>query len=265
MAATSPTAAARPVPRHPRRLGARPRRRRLGELRRGRRRPGPRGGRRGLPPPAAREEPHPLRLRRVQPLRRAVLRGEPGGELDRCRGSTSRPTGATRRRPVPLAELDPLGLLGRGPERRRRRRAVRARRGSTSASTTTSSSSPATTADYSATSPRPAWVGARRHERGRRGLLPGQPRERLRRRAPVRAPGLRPDLRDGGRARARLRGGGERRGLRHHRHALGGSRLAKGFSAVVAGRAGVTPFLEQTYDVMAKLVYNQTYRIREVR
>jgi hypothetical protein len=41
--------------------------------------------------------------------------------------------------------------------------------------------------------------------------------------------------------------------------------LAKGFSAVVAGRAGVTPFLEQTYDVMAKLVYNQTYRIREVR
>lgn len=41
--------------------------------------------------------------------------------------------------------------------------------------------------------------------------------------------------------------------------------LAKGFSAVVAGRAGMTPFLEQTYDVMAKLVYNQTYRIREVR
>ncbi|WP_242341108.1 MULTISPECIES: hypothetical protein [Anaeromyxobacter] len=44
-----------------------------------------------------------------------------------------------------------------------------------------------------------------------------------------------------------------------------GVELAKGFSAVVAGRAGMTPFLEQTYDVMAKLVYNQTYRIREVR
>jgi hypothetical protein len=41
--------------------------------------------------------------------------------------------------------------------------------------------------------------------------------------------------------------------------------LAKGFSAVVAGRAGMNPFLEQTFDVMAKLVYNSTYRIREVR
>ena len=41
--------------------------------------------------------------------------------------------------------------------------------------------------------------------------------------------------------------------------------LAKGFSAVVSGRAGMTPFLEQTFDVMAKLVYNSTYRIREVR
>lgn len=44
-----------------------------------------------------------------------------------------------------------------------------------------------------------------------------------------------------------------------------GAELARGFSAVIAGRAGVTPFLEQTYDVMAKLVYNQTYRMREVR
>jgi hypothetical protein len=44
-----------------------------------------------------------------------------------------------------------------------------------------------------------------------------------------------------------------------------GTELARGFSAVVAGRAGVTPFMEQTYDVMAKLVYNQTYRLREVR
>jgi hypothetical protein len=41
--------------------------------------------------------------------------------------------------------------------------------------------------------------------------------------------------------------------------------IAKGFSAVVAGRAGMNPFLEQTFDVMAKLVYNSTYRIREVR
>jgi len=41
--------------------------------------------------------------------------------------------------------------------------------------------------------------------------------------------------------------------------------LAKGFSAVVSGRAGMTPFLEQTFDVMAKLAYNSTYRTREVR
>jgi hypothetical protein len=41
--------------------------------------------------------------------------------------------------------------------------------------------------------------------------------------------------------------------------------LAKGFGAVVSGRAGMTPFFEQTYEVMAKLVYNQTYRVREVR
>lgn len=44
-----------------------------------------------------------------------------------------------------------------------------------------------------------------------------------------------------------------------------GMDLAKGFSAVLSGRAGVTPFLEQTFDVMAKLVYNSTYRSREVR
>ncbi len=41
--------------------------------------------------------------------------------------------------------------------------------------------------------------------------------------------------------------------------------LAKGFSAVISGNAGVTPFLEQTYNVMAKLAYNSTYRMREVR
>ncbi len=44
-----------------------------------------------------------------------------------------------------------------------------------------------------------------------------------------------------------------------------GVNLAKGFSAVVSGRAGVTPFMEQTFDVMAKLAYNQTYRTKEVR
>lgn len=45
----------------------------------------------------------------------------------------------------------------------------------------------------------------------------------------------------------------------------GGVDLTRGFSAVVSGSAGMTPFLEQTYTVMAKLVYNSTYRIREVR
>jgi hypothetical protein len=44
-----------------------------------------------------------------------------------------------------------------------------------------------------------------------------------------------------------------------------GVEIARGFSAVISGRAGVTPFLEQSYDVMAKLVYNQTYQLREVR
>jgi hypothetical protein len=45
-----------------------------------------------------------------------------------------------------------------------------------------------------------------------------------------------------------------------------GYELAKGFSAVVSGTAGVTPFMEQTFSVMAKLVYNSTYRMRtEVR
>jgi hypothetical protein len=44
-----------------------------------------------------------------------------------------------------------------------------------------------------------------------------------------------------------------------------GVELAKGFSVVLAGTAGVTPFLEQTYSAMAKLAYNSTYRMREVR
>ena len=33
----------------------------------------------------------------------------------------------------------------------------------------------------------------------------------------------------------------------------------------MAGSAGVTPFLEQQADLMVKLVYNQTYRVREVK
>lgn len=41
--------------------------------------------------------------------------------------------------------------------------------------------------------------------------------------------------------------------------------LARGFSAVVSASAGVTPFLEQAFDVMAKLAYNATYRAREVK
>jgi hypothetical protein len=44
-----------------------------------------------------------------------------------------------------------------------------------------------------------------------------------------------------------------------------GVNLARGFSAVVSGRAGMTPYLEQTFDVMAKLAYNASYRIQEVR
>jgi hypothetical protein len=43
-------------------------------------------------------------------------------------------------------------------------------------------------------------------------------------------------------------------------YAVGG-----GWSTVLAGRAGVTPFLEQQADVMLKLVYNSTYRVREVK
>jgi hypothetical protein len=41
--------------------------------------------------------------------------------------------------------------------------------------------------------------------------------------------------------------------------------LPHGFSAVVSGRAGTTPYEEQTYDVMAKLAYNQTYGTKGVR
>jgi hypothetical protein len=45
----------------------------------------------------------------------------------------------------------------------------------------------------------------------------------------------------------------------------GGWEIGKGWSAVLAGRAGVNPFYEQEYDGLVKLVYNQTYTTREVR
>ncbi len=41
--------------------------------------------------------------------------------------------------------------------------------------------------------------------------------------------------------------------------------LAKGFSAVISGAAGVTPFLEQQYSLMVKLAYNTSYRAQGVR
>lgn len=44
-----------------------------------------------------------------------------------------------------------------------------------------------------------------------------------------------------------------------------GYRLPLGFTAIVSGSAGMTPYLEQNYDLMVKLAYNQTYRTAEVR
>ena len=44
-----------------------------------------------------------------------------------------------------------------------------------------------------------------------------------------------------------------------------GYQLGGGWSTVLAGRAGVNPFLEQQADLLVKLVYNQTYRAREVK
>jgi hypothetical protein len=44
-----------------------------------------------------------------------------------------------------------------------------------------------------------------------------------------------------------------------------GYALGKGWSAAVAGAGGVTPYFSQRFDVLAKLVYNQTYSSREVR
>jgi hypothetical protein len=44
-----------------------------------------------------------------------------------------------------------------------------------------------------------------------------------------------------------------------------GAELGHAWSAVVAGTAGVNPWFEQQYSVMAKLVYNQSYTTRQVR
>ncbi len=43
-----------------------------------------------------------------------------------------------------------------------------------------------------------------------------------------------------------------------------GYQLPHDFTALVAGSAGMTPYLEQTYNLMVKLAYNQTYRTQEV-
>ena len=47
--------------------------------------------------------------------------------------------------------------------------------------------------------------------------------------------------------------------------ATGGYVLGGGWKAAVSASAGVTPYLRGELDLMAKLVYNQTYTVREVR
>jgi hypothetical protein len=47
--------------------------------------------------------------------------------------------------------------------------------------------------------------------------------------------------------------------------ATAGWRFASGWKALVAGSGGTTPFLERHFDVLAKLVYDQTYVTGEVR
>jgi hypothetical protein len=41
--------------------------------------------------------------------------------------------------------------------------------------------------------------------------------------------------------------------------------IYRGWRATVAGSVGTTPFMESQFDIMAKLVYDQTYFVREVR
>jgi hypothetical protein len=43
-----------------------------------------------------------------------------------------------------------------------------------------------------------------------------------------------------------------------------GYKLPHDFTALIAGSAGMTPYLEQTFNLMVKLAYNQTYRTEEV-
>lgn len=47
--------------------------------------------------------------------------------------------------------------------------------------------------------------------------------------------------------------------------ATAGYRLGGAWTAAVTASAAVTPFMESKVDVMAKLAYNQVYRVREVR
>lgn len=47
--------------------------------------------------------------------------------------------------------------------------------------------------------------------------------------------------------------------------ATAGYDLGDGFRAQVSGGGGYTPFVSDQFEVMAKLVYNQTYHLREVR
>ncbi len=44
-----------------------------------------------------------------------------------------------------------------------------------------------------------------------------------------------------------------------------GYRIGGGFSALLSGTAGTTPFLSSRFDFLAKLAYNATYAMREVR
>ena len=41
--------------------------------------------------------------------------------------------------------------------------------------------------------------------------------------------------------------------------------LGGGFAALVSGTGGVTPYYKSRFEVMAKLAYNQSYHLREVR
>ena len=47
--------------------------------------------------------------------------------------------------------------------------------------------------------------------------------------------------------------------------ATAGYEFARGWRAALAGTAGSTPFLERQFEIMAKLVYEQTYVVREDR